>query len=127
MLTARPVALLSLFLLLVAGTGCASSKSSKGSKGSTSKLTVTSSESTCEVSSTSLDAGTHTFSVTNKGSDATEVYVYADGDKVVGEVEDIGPGLTRDLKVKLAAGSYSVACKPGQKGDGIRTLITVTG
>lgn len=119
MLTARPVGILLLLLILAAGTGCA------GSKSSSSGLTVTSSESACDVSSTSLNAGTHTFSVTNKGSDATEVYVYGDGDKVVGEVENIGPGLTRQLEVTLTAGTYSVACKPGQKGDGIRTPITV--
>jgi uncharacterized cupredoxin-like copper-binding protein len=42
-------------------------------------------------------------------------------------VENIGPGLTRDLSVTLTGGKYEVACKPGQTGDGIRTKITVTG
>jgi uncharacterized cupredoxin-like copper-binding protein len=29
--------------------------------------------------------------------------------------------------VKLGGGTYEVACKPGQTGDGIRTKITVSG
>jgi uncharacterized cupredoxin-like copper-binding protein len=46
---------------------------------------------------------------------------------VVSEVENIGPGTSRDMDVDLSAGTYEVACKPGQKGDGIRQQITVTG
>ena len=46
---------------------------------------------------------------------------------MVAEVENIGPGISRDLETDLAAGSYEIACKPGQTGDGIRTPITVTG
>jgi iron uptake system component EfeO len=42
-------------------------------------------------------------------------------------VENIGPGTMRDLSVDLGAGTYEVACKPGQTGDGIRQKITVTG
>ena len=45
----------------------------------------------------------------------------------MGEVENIGPGTSRDFTVDLGAGTYEVACKPGQTGDGIRTEITVTG
>ena len=74
-----------------------------------------------EVARTDLDAGTSTFAVKNDGDDVTEVYVYADGDEVKGEVENIGPGTSRDLDVDLTAGEYEVACKPGMKGDGIRT------
>ncbi len=114
-----PIVVVPLLVVLAGGTGCARSG------GASTTLTVTSSESTCDVSSVSLRSGSHTFAVTNKGSDVTEVYVYGKGDTVLGEVEDVGPGTSRNLKVKLSAGSYVVACKPGQKGDGIRTPITV--
>ena len=43
------------------------------------------------------------------------------------QVENIGPGTSRDFTVDLSAGTYEVACKPGQKGDGIRTPVTVSG
>lgn len=97
------------------------------SKGSASAISVTASNRACEVDKTELASGKHTFAVTNKGSDVTEVYVYADGDRVMGEVENVGPGTSRNLTVDLGGGSYEVACKPGMVGDGIRTGITVTG
>jgi iron uptake system component EfeO len=46
---------------------------------------------------------------------------------VVAEVENIGPGISRDMSADLAPGTYEVACKPGQTGDGIRAPLTVTG
>ena len=88
---------------------------------------VAASDDACRVASTELDAGNTTFRITNEGSKVTEVYVYAEGDRVVSERENIGPGTTADLSTDLPAGTYEVACKPGQTGDGIRQTITVTG
>ena len=90
-------------------------------------IAVAASEKECNVEKTNLDAGATTFKVTNDGGDVTEVYVYADGDQVKGEVENIGPGTSRTFSADLTAGNYEVACKPGMKGDGIRTKIVVTG
>ncbi|CCH85528.1 ferrous iron transport binding protein [Modestobacter italicus] len=81
----------------------------------------------CDVASSDLEAGVHQFTVTNTGSKVTEFYVYADGDRVMGEVENIAPGVARELRVELPAGEYETACKPGMIGDGIRTALTVTG
>jgi len=67
------------------------------------------------------------FSVTNQGSKVTEFYVYAAGDRVMGEVENIGPGISREFRVELPAGTYQTACKPGMSGKGIRGAFTVTG
>lgn len=90
-------------------------------------VAVKATDSKCEVATTTLAAGSRTFRVTNGGRDVTEVYVYGPGDEVKGEVENIGPGTSRNLTVKLGPGDYEVACKPGMKGDGIRTKIVVTG
>jgi uncharacterized cupredoxin-like copper-binding protein len=108
-------------VLLAALAGCSSKTKDADS------VAVTATDSACEVATTELSSGTTTFDVTNKGNDVTEVYVYGEGDKVMGEVENIGPGTSRDFTVELGAGTYEVACKPGQKGDGIRTEITVSG
>lgn len=68
-----------------------------------------------------------TFQVKNTGSQVTEFYLLAeDGLRIVGEVENIGPGLTRDLVVTAPDGRYVTVCKPGMKGDGIRADFTVT-
>ncbi len=88
---------------------------------------VDASDSSCDLSAAKLAAGALTFEVTNNGSRVTEFYVYAEGDRVMGEVENIGPGLTRNLVVDLPKGTYEGACKPGMAGDGIRQTMTVTG
>lgn len=107
---------------LLAFTSCSSSDGGSGDH----KIAVTATDDSCEVADTDLKAGTHTFGVKNDGEKVTEFYVYS-GDKVVSEVEDIAPGTTRDLTVELDGGKYEGACKPGMKGHGIRTAITVTG
>jgi iron uptake system component EfeO len=90
-------------------------------------ITVAASDTACEVATTSSDAGPVKFAIANKGNKVTEFYVYAAGDRVMGEVENIAPGLSRELVVELTAGTYETACKPGMIGKGIRNAFTVTG
>ena len=91
-------------------------------------VTVTSTDDGCELSSVEAPSGTLTFDVTNDGSQVTEFYLLGeDGLRIVGEVENIGPQLSRELVVNAGAGTYVTACKPGMKGDGIRADFTVTG
>ena len=91
-------------------------------------LTVESSTDASATSpATEAPAGTLTFDVTNAGSQVTEFYLLGeDGLRIVGEVENIGPNLNRELVVNAPAGSYVTACKPGMKGEGIRADFTVT-
>jgi iron uptake system component EfeO len=99
-----------------------------GGGGAGGPITVAASDSTCEVSVANASAGNVTFEVTNKGSKVTEFYLYAEGDRIMGEVENIAPGLTRKLTVEVSdAGKYQTACKPGMAGEGIRGTFTVTG
>jgi uncharacterized cupredoxin-like copper-binding protein len=95
------------------------------------KIVITATDTACTLAKTDLPAGKATFTVTNKGDQVTEVYVYGQQGgaytKVISEVENIGPGTSRDLSVTLAGGTYEVACKPGQTGDGIRTRLTIAG
>ncbi len=89
-------------------------------------VTVASSDDACEVSATSAPSGTLVFDVTNTGSQVTEFYLLGeDGLRIVGEVENVGPGISRKLTVNAAPGAYFTACKPGMKGDGIRAGFTV--
>jgi iron uptake system component EfeO len=104
--------------------GCAEDK--KTSPGAD-EVTVAATDSACTLSATKLKAGPVTFKVTNQGSKVTEFYVYAEGNRIVGEVENIGPGLSRNLTVDLTKGTYEGACKPGMVGKGIRTKVTVSG
>jgi len=106
---------------------CASDPADSDSSSASGDLTVQATDSECTVSTSKLDAGPSTFKVTNKGSKVTEFYVYADGDRIMGEVENVGPGLSRELVVDLPKGTYEGACKPGMIGDGIRQTLNVSG
>ncbi|GGR62040.1 lipoprotein [Micromonospora fulviviridis] len=90
-------------------------------------IAVKATDSACEVGATEIVAGQVTFKVTNSGSKVNEFYVYAAGDRVMGEVENIAPGLSRELRVELPAGTYETACKPGMSGRGIRGALKVSG
>lgn len=80
----------------------------------------------CDLSTTEVPSGTVIFEVTNTGSQATEFYLLGEDDRVISEVEDIGPGLSRDMEVVSAGGSFTTACKPGMVGDGIRGDFRIT-
>jgi iron uptake system component EfeO len=123
----RSTALLAAATLVTGGalSGCGSSEDGGDSAGG--PIRVTSSADGCELAKTELEAGTHTFDVRNTGTKVTEFYVYAPGDRIMAEVENIGPGLSRKLIVELPAGEYEGACKPGMTGKGIREAITITG
>jgi len=117
----------------VALTGCTSTAPSAPPAGGASAaaggpITVQAADTACEVSTAEAPAGTITFNVTNGGGKVTEFYLYGAGDRIMGEVENIGPGLTRQLIVEVPdGGTYTTSCKPGMVGDGIRAPFTVTG
>jgi iron uptake system component EfeO len=101
--------------------------SADGDAGNPRSVSVTSTDDGCDVSTAEVPSGTLTFNVTNDGSKVTEFYLLGeDGQRIVGEVENIGPQLSRQLVVNAPEGSYVTACKPGMKGDGIRADFTVT-
>ncbi|MGB0102170.1 MAG: iron uptake system protein EfeO [Nocardioides sp.] len=90
-------------------------------------VAVTSTDDGCELSTVEAPAGTLTFDVTNDGSQVTEFYLLdEDGLRIVAEVENVGPQLSRQLVVAAPEGDYITACKPGMKGDGIRADFVVT-
>ena len=117
----------SLALVLAACGGTDGSSGSGGGKKAGDDISVAATDSSCKVGAKELEAGTHKFTVTNTGSKITEFYVYAEGDRIMGEVENIAPGVARPLLVELPAGDYQTACKPGMVGKGIRNDLTVTG
>jgi len=113
---------------LTATSACSLTESNEpsGSKGS-GTINVESSADACEMTSTKAPSGNVVFKVKNTGNEVTEFYLYAeDGLRIIGEIENVGPGLSRDLVVRAAPGQYVAACKPGMVGKGIRTDFTVS-
>jgi iron uptake system component EfeO len=108
--------------------GCTSTAAPAGAPGQPGPIAVDAADTGCGLSATQAPAGTISFTVNNTGSKVTEFYVYAAGDRIVGEVENVGPGTTRTLTTEVPqGGTYTTACKPGMVGDGIRAPFTVTG
>ncbi|HWS35330.1 MAG TPA: iron uptake system protein EfeO [Actinoplanes sp.] len=106
-------------------TACGSTE--EAAKAEAGPITVSATDTSCEVATTTVNAGTSVFAISNKGQKVTEFYVYAAGDRVMAEVENIAPGLSRNLHVELPAGTYETACKPGMIGKGIRGALQVEG
>ncbi|MFI1352400.1 iron uptake system protein EfeO [Streptomyces sp. NPDC020898] len=110
---------------LAAVTGC----TEKGSSGSGGEgvISVTATDDKCEVSKKEFPAGHIELDIENKGSKVTEVYVLFPDDRIVTERENIGPGTKQKVTAEVKAGDYTIACKPGMKGDGIRQAVKATG
>ena len=105
-------------LVVPSMSACASSEG----EGKTASIAVTATDTTCQLSRTDAAAGAVSFVFTNN-----EFYVFGAGDTILGEAEDVGPGLSRTLTVTFdKPGSYETACKPGATGEGIRADFTVT-
>jgi iron uptake system component EfeO len=111
-------------LVSLAACGKDSTPSASGGDG---KIAVSATDTECKVARAESTAGSVHFAVTNNGDKVTEFYVYGAGDRVMGEVENIAPGVTRELLVDLEAGDYETACKPGMSGKGLRNAFKVTG
>ena len=128
----RPTRLLAVLALVAVPvlSGCtenADPSSAHGSASDPRRIAVAATDDACDLSTTEAPAGTLTFDVTNGGNAVMEFYLLGeDGLRIVGEVENIGPALDRQLVLAAPAGSYVTACKPGMVGEGIRGEFTVT-
>ncbi len=100
-----------------------------GEAASATRISVTSTTTECTVDAQSAPSGPITFSTTNAGDKVTEFYILAEDKKrIVGEVENIATGVTRDLTIVAEPGTYYTVCKPGMVGDGVgQAKFTVTG
>ncbi|MGV8875967.1 MAG: iron uptake system protein EfeO [Rhodoglobus sp.] len=105
-------------------TGCVANEPASNAN----TLAVDSGANNCSVSASEAPSGNLVFSVSNSGDQVTEFYLLADdGLRIIGEVENIGPGISRDLVVRAQPGEYFTVCKPGLIGAGVgKTPFTVT-
>ncbi len=114
--------------ILAAGamlTGCVANSDG----GARQRIAVTATDDSCAVATPSADSGTVTFTVKNDGTKVTEFYLLGENQlTIVGEVENIAPGTSRELTAQLAPGGYFTVCKPGMTGAGVgQAAFTVSG
>jgi iron uptake system component EfeO len=98
--------------------------SSSSSPGGPVVVHVTITNASCVPDRSSVPAGPVTFEVTNDGGDrVSEIELKLD-DRILGEKENLVPGLSADFTVTLEPGTYDVEC-PG--ADSPSSAFTVTG
>ncbi len=112
--------------LALAASACGSSaKTGTATATDVQKVPFTLTKAGCDPADLTLHAGATTFDVKNDGADAvTEMELLQDG-RIVGEVENITPGLSGSVSVTLQPGSYETICPNGSSAA--KGKLTVTG
>jgi iron uptake system component EfeO len=115
-------------VLVIAATGCGSSNKT-GTNAKTGpnveKVPFTLIDAGCDPVHLELTAGPKTFEVKNDGADAvTEMEIVQDN-RILGEVENLAPGLSGSFSITLQPGTYESLCPNGDRAE--RGEIVVTG
>jgi iron uptake system component EfeO len=74
-----------------------------------------------------VKAGPTNFKVTNTGSGDVSEFEVLSGDRIIGEVENIAPGLNREFSLTLKAGNYRTKCPGGSKHATGKLVVTGAG
>jgi FTR1 family protein len=115
----------SALIAVAALSGCGSS-SAKSGDGASKTVAIKLVKTGCSPSKLTLPAGSTKFEIENVDAAAVDEFEILDGAKVVGEAENIPPGLTKSLSVTLKQGTFVLWCPGGTENDGKGTL-EVTG
>ena len=117
-------ALIAASLLFVAGCGAGSPSASAGSVPSggaaanpsgpaVRQVHVSISDAGCGPQTLSIPAGPATFIVTNTGSASVLEYEIEQSGRIIGEVENVIPGIDRSFTLNLKPGAYILNCPGG--------------
>jgi len=117
----RTVPVLAIVLALPVLAACSTSDGGSGAPGGD-KVAVGVNDQGCTPSTIEVPSGTTVFAVTNNGTEAGEFEVLQ-GSQVLDEVENIVPGVTRDMTIDLEPGTYELIC---YLDDSPRGTLTVT-
>lgn len=103
--------------LLVAGCG-----SSNGGQAGAKKMAFKLTDAGCEPHDATAPAGPTTFEVENAGSSKVTELEVLEGEKIVGEIENLSEGLSGDFSLTLEQGEYTLQCTGGDEEDGTLTV-----
>lgn len=115
------VACAALLVLSLALTACGSSDEAPANA---KKLAFKLTDAGCEPHDATAPAGPIAFEIENAGTSKVTEMEIMEGEKVLGEEENIADGLDGSFSVTLDAGKYTIYC-PGGSDD--RGTLTVTG
>jgi len=96
-------------------TGCGSSEEAPPGAA---KLSFELTDAGCVPRSAKAPAGPVFFEVENAGTDAVTEFEVLEGDKIVGEKEDLSDGLSGSFALTLDPGEYTIYCPGGETERG---------
>jgi iron uptake system component EfeO len=95
--------------------GCGKSTSAGASKAGAKKVVISLTPGGCTPSPATIPAGPVTFHVSNASADKVSEAELRSGDIIVGEKENLTPGLSGTFSLHLKSGRYSVYCPNARK------------
>lgn len=100
-----------LLLLAACGSGSGSGTEAADGGGGAGAVAITITDDGCTAEPSTVAAGSTTFDITNSGASAvTEAELVNSGGRIVGERENLTPGLSASFSLDLTAGDYTVQC-----------------
>lgn len=125
MTLARAIALVAALVgVVLAAAGCGGGGGGKTEeKGRVVSVRLT--DAGCDPAQLTLAAGPVTFEVANDGAEAVSEFEILDGDRILGEVENLAPGLSGRFSLTLKPGRYTTYCPGGTTAE--RGQLRVTG
>ena len=115
----RTFTLLVAALAAVSLAACGKDDEDKGGR----KLTIELTDAGCSPLKLRIPAGPTTFEATNKGTDKATEFEVLQGDRVLGEKENITEGLSGSFSLDLDPGRYQIWCGQGTP----KGVLEVTG
>jgi iron uptake system component EfeO len=109
-------------VLALAVPGCGSSAKSTDPRVNTVEISLT--DAGCDPVHVEVPAGPTKFAITNDGADAVTEFEVLDGGKVLGERENLTPGLSGDFSITLKPGTYATLCPNGKTAAEGELVVT---
>src|SRR6478609_7015270 len=106
----------------VAALGLSACGSDDASAEGATQVKVTATSENCTPEPATVQAGAVTFDATNQDASAVTEVELVDGDKILGEKENLAPGLSGSFTLRVEPGTYAIYC-PGANTE--RTSFTV--
>ena len=98
--------------LTLAVSACGSSRKHASTTGAK-RLAITLTKAGCDPPGLVAEPGPTTFNVTNSNADAVSEFEVLDGGRILGEVENLTPGLSGSFTITLKPGTFTTACPGG--------------
>jgi iron uptake system component EfeO len=98
-----------------------------GTSGEGRTVDITLTDAGCDPARLELGSGPVTFQVENDGAEAISEFEILDGDRVLGEVENIAPGLSGHFSLTLEPGEFTMYCPGGKTAERGPLVVTGTG